>query len=149
MYTADQLSDYFNALANETGSCLTNLKLQKLLYYAQGWHLAIFDKPMFADKIEAWVHGPVVPSIYRRFKAHAAKPIDCQPEKPTMDKDVRDFMQELCSVYFARDAYELELMTHREEPWIKARKGLRADVNSSNIITTSDMKSYFKSLMAA
>lgn len=47
---------------------ISNLKLQKLLYYMQGFHLAYFDTPLFDDDIEAWMYGPVVPCVYNHFK---------------------------------------------------------------------------------
>ena len=47
---------------------LTNLRLQKLLYHAQGWHLAVFGRPLFPDQLEAWPQGPVVPDVYRMFE---------------------------------------------------------------------------------
>lgn len=49
------------------GECLTNLKLQKLLYYQQGFHLAAFDAPLFNDSMESWMYGPVVPVVYDTY----------------------------------------------------------------------------------
>lgn len=68
VYKSREIADYIILYFQEHGEPLTNLKLQKLLYYAKGWYLALYDKPLFNDKIEAWVHGPVVPSIYHAFK---------------------------------------------------------------------------------
>lgn len=50
------------------GELMTNLKLQKMLYYQQGFHLAYFGTPLFDDEIEAWMYGPVVPSVYNHYK---------------------------------------------------------------------------------
>ncbi len=55
------------AAHDEEPDYLTNLRLQKLLYYAQAWSLAMRDKPLFDDRIEAWPSGPVVPSVFDRF----------------------------------------------------------------------------------
>ena len=66
--THRDVAEYFLALANETGGTITNLKLQKLVYYAQAWHLANFDKPLFDAKFEAWVHGPVIPGLYEEYR---------------------------------------------------------------------------------
>lgn len=54
------------------GELLTNLKLQKLLYYQQGFHLANFGTPLFKEDIEAWMYGPVVPCIYDHFREYGA-----------------------------------------------------------------------------
>jgi uncharacterized phage-associated protein len=61
MITCNEVADYFITIVGEScGEDLTHLKLQKLVYYAQGFHLGLFDKPLFEEPIEAWAHGPVV-----------------------------------------------------------------------------------------
>ena len=66
MLTAAQVADYFLSLVDEdAGDSMTNLRLQKLLFYAQAWHLALTNRPLFEEDFEAWVHGPVIPSFYR------------------------------------------------------------------------------------
>lgn len=61
---AKRVADYIIAFAHEHGDPVSNLKLQKLLYYAQAWHLALHDNPLFDERIEASVHGPAVPPVY-------------------------------------------------------------------------------------
>jgi len=149
MYRASEIAEYFIWLAHDTGALLTNLKLQKLLYYSQGWHLAFFKKPLFNDEIQAWVHGPVIPSIYKKYKKFQWNPITDSIKKPTLDLKTNDFLGLVSKAYFYRDPYELELMTHQEKPWINARKGLKPEVNSSNAIHEKDMQNYFISVMRA
>ena len=60
----------------EHGDTISNLKLQKMLYYMQGFHLAFFDTPLFDDEIYAWQYGPVVPSVYNEYKRYNAKAIN-------------------------------------------------------------------------
>ena len=62
---AQDVANFFIGRFQEAQDPVTNLKLQKLLYYAQGWYLAFFDEPLFDERIEAWLHGPVVPPIYQ------------------------------------------------------------------------------------
>ncbi len=63
------VAEYFLSLADEeAGDFLSNLKLQKLVYYAQGFHLALFNRPLFMAAIHAWQHGPVVPELYHAYK---------------------------------------------------------------------------------
>jgi uncharacterized phage-associated protein len=71
MTTADAVADYLIALAHERGESVNNLKLQKLLYYAQAWHLALHDEPLFPEKFQAWMTGPVIPAMYpsRRIRS--------------------------------------------------------------------------------
>ena len=52
------------------GELMSNLKLQKMLYYEQGFHLAKFNTPLFDEEIEAWMYGPVVPAVYNHFHPH-------------------------------------------------------------------------------
>ncbi|MCP3680124.1 MAG: DUF4065 domain-containing protein [Gammaproteobacteria bacterium] len=56
----------------EDGDIISNLKLQKMLYYSQGFHLAIHKKPLFSDEISHWNHGPVVPTVYAIYQKYAA-----------------------------------------------------------------------------
>jgi len=99
MYTALDIAKYFITLANpETEDFITNLKLQKLLYYAQGFHLALFGKPLFRESLEAWQYGPVVPEIYRIYKQYGSSPLP-QPDDFNIEQydrqtqELLDFMK--------------------------------------------------------
>jgi uncharacterized phage-associated protein len=72
-YTALEVAKWFTKWADFNDADMTNMKLQKLLYYAQGQYLAEHEEPLFDEDIEAWSHGPVVPSVYRAFKEIEAK----------------------------------------------------------------------------
>jgi uncharacterized phage-associated protein len=137
------IAKYFIWLANETGSFISNLKLQKLVYYAQAWHLALHEQPLFNEDFEAWVHGPVIPDLYHNYKNFGWKPIQ---EEITLDlpETILSYLKEVADEYFACDAYELEQMTHLEAPWQRARVGLMPDQPSSNIIQKTWMQEYYK-----
>lgn len=127
MMTADHVADYFILRVDEsTGDVMTNLRLQKLVYYAQAWHLALTGKPLFDDDFEAWIHGPVVPHLYRRFKDNGWRPIDRAATSPIlpMDDETRDVLEEVWSAYGQFSATHLEELTHSEDPWIDARRGV-------------------------
>lgn len=119
-YTADQIADYFLAKANaEVGDVLTNLKLQKLCYYAQGVALAVRDRALFEEPIEAWLHGPVVPPLYRRFKECGGASI---PPIEDLDLDAyaeadRRILDDVYDFYGQYSAWRLRDMTHAEPPW--------------------------------
>lgn len=68
MVKPQDVADYFIWLANDSGSFISNLKLQKLVYYAQAWYLAIYGQSLFDEDFEAWVHGPIIPSLYQKYK---------------------------------------------------------------------------------
>lgn len=75
MYTYNDIADYFIAVSNSTHDLITNLRLQKLVYYAQAWHLAIYQEPLFSEDFQAWVHGPVIPQLYTQYKEYKWNPI--------------------------------------------------------------------------
>ena len=82
------------------GDGLSNLKLQKLIYYAQGFYGAIFDKPLFDNGIYAWTHGPVVPELYQEYKQHGSNRIDAPLNfnSSCLDKDEFELINEVFGV---------------------------------------------------
>lgn len=103
---------------------LTHLKLQKLLYFAQGIHLALENRPLFPEKIMAWKHGPVVPEVYQKLKifGRGAVSIEDTPKNVEAVEDISD--NEVESLNLAYDnfaiftAWQLRNMTHEDgAPW--------------------------------
>lgn len=119
-YTIQQVADYFLAKSDaDAGDLISNLKLQKLCYYAQGVGLAARGEPMFAEPIEAWLHGPVVPALYRTYSAHKAMPI---PPPTNFDISIyhpadRTILDDVYDHYGQYSAWRLRQMTHDEPPW--------------------------------
>ena len=144
--TANQIADYFLNFCHEHGDVLTNLKLQKLVYYAQAWYLALNDKPLFGDRVEAWVHGPVIPPLYRRFRKHGWKPITEKPRVRKIAGAIEKHLVQVFSVYGHYSAWDLERMTHQEEPWIAARKGLEPDDEGHGEIAREHMRDFYGEL---
>jgi uncharacterized phage-associated protein len=130
-------------MANETGSFISNLKLQKLVYYAQAWHLALHDAPLFDQDFQAWIHDPVIPSLYQDYKSFGWQPI-LKEATPNLPPTVSQFLEEVAGEYFACDAYELEQMTHIEEPWRRARGNLLPDQPCNGVIKKEWMKEYYR-----
>lgn len=120
MYKALDIAKYFITLASpEAEDLITNLKLQKLLYYAQGFHLALFGKPLFAEKIEAWQSGPVVPEIYRIYQEYGTNPLP-QPDNFNIeqcDRETQELLDEVYQVYGQYTAPTLRRFTEQETPW--------------------------------
>lgn len=142
-FTAQQTARAFIALCNEHGDLLTNLKLQKLLYYAQGWHLGLYGEPLFGDPLEAWVHGPVVASVYREFRHCGYGPISLDVSPDEVPADLRDHVADVWIAYGDRTAYDLERMSHRERPWLEARGSLPPDAPSNNRLSDGVMREFF------
>ena len=124
---------------------MSHLKLQKLCYYAQGFHLAITGYPLFADRIEAWQHGPVVPALWHKYKKYGDGPIP----KVEVDFDkflsaTREILDEVYEVYGQFSAWKLRNMTHDETPWRSARTS-----GSNAEITHASLRDYFSDFILA
>ena len=142
MYRAADVARYFLSLSDEeAGDTISNLKLQKLLYYAQGFHLAVFGSPVFNDRIEAWTHGPVVPDSYHAYKAFGAGAISARDDfdPMTIDEATRVLLDEVHDVYGQYSAWKLRNMTHAETPWVEAYAS-----SPGTIIDTIALCDYFK-----
>lgn len=118
---------------------ITNLKLQKLLYYAKGFHQAIFDNPLFQEKLQAWTHGPVVPSVYHEYKHYGTAPITELEYNPSekFDGEQLELLNEVWSVFGQFSAWKLRDMSHNEKPWLDHEK-------DASVMEDEELGSYFK-----
>ncbi len=130
----------------EDSDCLCPLRVQKLLYYVQGWSLALRGRPMFGERIEAWKFGPVVPEVYHRFKPYGYAVINPEDigEPENLTAPDRAFIESVWSEYKAYSATKLREMTHAESPWNEARIGLSPDARSSNAISQESLRIFFE-----
>ena len=128
---------------------ISNLKLQKLLYYVQGWSLAIYDRPAFYEEIQAWVHGPVVPAAFYEYKHFGWNPIEVPTEEIVVSESESKHIGNVLRVYGAYSARDLEYISHRESPWLEARGTAGSNDISRAIITHESMKSFFRAKMNA
>lgn len=142
---AYDVANFFVKRFQEAGDPLTNLKLQKLLYYSQGWHLAMMDQPLFDERIEAWPHGPVVPPVYGSFKQYQWNPITATAAEPSLPEPVAAHLTNVMDVYGVHGAYYLERLTHQEPPWREARGNLSPTDPCNNVILHESMKTFFRS----
>ncbi|AKM77768.1 MAG: putative phage-associated protein [Candidatus Wolfebacteria bacterium GW2011_GWB1_47_1] len=140
------IAEYFISKSQIAGEEITNKKIQKLLYYAQAWSLVFNGEKIFDDQIEAWVHGPAIPLIYFEFKKFGFGNISITVNKSDFealsDKEEK-LLDNVWSAYGKFDADYLELLTHNEEPWQKARSGCAIDEYCNNEINTDLMKEYY------
>ena len=145
-YTCFDIANYFLDKAKQTAIAVTNLKLQKLVYYAQAWHLAIHNEALMEEvEFEAWIHGPVIHELWNKYRNYSYKPINEEVTPPELDARSDQFLEEVGEVYLDKDAYTMELMSHREDPWILARNGYADNERCTNTISEESMRTYFKS----
>lgn len=147
MYTVDNIADFF--LSKES---ISPKKLQKLVYYSYAWSIALLnDSPeniqfkLFESDVEAWVHGPVVPELYRKYKDFGWQEI---PQVKDFDEsifasEIPDILQQVWDVYGGFTGNQLEAISHKEMPWIEARKGIPVCMASSEIISDKNMFIYY------
>jgi uncharacterized phage-associated protein len=143
--TAHKVADYFINRSHRSGDPLSNLKLQKLLYYAQAWYLAFHYSPLFVERIEAWPHGPTVPPVYSTYKKWEWQPITVDRQEPQFAIAIKDHLADVMQQYGRYNAFHLELLTHQEKPWRDARKGLPPDAPSNAVITHEAMSDFYRS----
>ena len=142
--TASKIASAIIALSHENRKGITNLKLQKLLYYSQAWYLVLAEEPLFAESIEAWVHGPVVASVFGEYKHFRWSEIN-EDGTASSIPDIDGHLRAVWEAYGNFSASELERLTHQETPWLEARKGLAPDEPSRNIISLKTMREFYDS----
>jgi len=152
VYTANQVADWFISQVDmEAGDVLSHLKLQKLLYYAQAWHFTLTDKPLIGEGFEAWMHGPVVRSVYERFRhvlpySSVLTP-DVTLEVPQFEPGTLAILEDIRAIYGEHSGSYLEDLTHSEAPWIRARGGLPPHAYCDKEITLESMKEYYTDIL--
>jgi uncharacterized phage-associated protein len=148
VYSAADIAKYIIAVAHENGDVVTNLKLQKLLYYAQAWYMVHNNgRKLFSDDIEAWKFGPVIREVYEQYKRFARNPIDDEADEKDitrLEPNDRKFMDEFLAEFMDYSALSLVNMIHNEAPWKEAFD--ENDSMASNIISTDSMYSYYSKL---
>jgi uncharacterized phage-associated protein len=148
--TIHDTCDYIILKMTEGGGPLNVIKLQKLTYYAQAWHLAFYGEALFPGKFQAWVHGPVSRELYDRFKDTktlyspvGSGDIQSSFDPESLDSGKRQHIDTVLEVYGPFSGSQLEDMTHREEPWIRARAGLRPSQRCETLIDESVMQRFY------
>ena len=146
-----EVGRYFIHLANQEKKPITNKKLQKLVYYAQVWSLVINKEKLFNEPIEAWVHGPAVPTLYRMFKQFEFNPIvlDTSKDKFDFSKEQKRLLDDIYRVYGKYTSSYLEALTHSELPWQEARVNLSSVEPSSNKINLKTARDYYAGKLRA
>lgn len=152
--TIERVADW---LLNQ--SPMTNKKLQKLCYYVYCWYIVFNNdieailsnnehkiKVLFSEPFQAWIHGPVSPQLYRKYKDFGCNEIPRVISKPLVEEELESLFQQVWDVYGSLNANELEMLSHSETPWKKARKGICDGEPSSNTISDLDILIYYSNL---
>lgn len=137
---------------------LTPLKLQKLVYIAHGWNLALTDKPLINEDVQAWQYGPVVPNIYHRLKHYGKEQITDNileiddsgleiPRVPLDDEFTNQLLHKIWDVYGSYDGVRLSQLTHAADtPWSYQWEKMQKTGLQQSAIPIDDVKRYYKKL---
>ena len=141
MYCALDIARYIVQHENSNGRTVSNLRLQKLLYFVQCAFLGVLSNPCFSDEMEAWDYGPVVPAVYHRYKVYGSTIIPSPNAEVSVfsnesEKQLVDQMLDTCAGFTTR---ELVDATHRQSPW---RDVFISGVN--NVISIKSIADYMK-----
>lgn len=143
MLNSIELSGILISQAKSKGISVCNLKLQKLLYYAQGYHLACTGTSFFSDAIEAWRHGPVASNAYHTYKGYGSQaiPVIFLAQDIKVDSFQSELIDYVLETYGHKTGWELRNLTHNESPWLQhSSDGKVADGES---ITESELLDFF------
>ena len=138
---AATFANYMLYIMSDAFDDLTNMKINKLLYFAQGHYLSKYKKPLFQDAFEAWEHGPVIPSVYAKYKKYGDEPIKEYDiaDIPEMPKEIDDILFGIARKYGTLTASALRNKTHVVgSPWYQVYNGQR-----HTIIPTQMIQDYF------
>lgn len=139
MANSADVARYLIKISNdEDEGSISNLKLQKLMYYAQGLSLALFDRPLFDGNIEAWTHGPVHVETYHRYKGYRSQPLPSEDfDLQAINDQEKELLDEVFDVFGQFSAWKLRDMTHEEQPWLECEE-------TASVIPHDTLKAYFK-----
>lgn len=134
-YSALEIAKYVINHEHNNGREITNLRLQKLLYFVQAKILVETGNPCFNDKMEAWAYGPVVPIVYDEYKKFGNLPInESQKLTEVIDSDIKKYIDEILNYFAATPTFGLVQITHNQTPWIEAKqKGLHSTIEIESI----------------
>lgn len=148
-YTASDIANWFlGAIDRDAGDAITHLKLQKLIYYAQAWSLALPKRgyPLFDEDLQAWAHGPVAESVFQEHRGNSWEALPAPEKVPEIAPEDVEHLQEILAVFGEYSAKQLERMTHNEAPWLKARGDLPPEARSNAAIDKGLMAAFYRDL---
>jgi len=140
---------YFLYRCSFFGDIITNLKMQKLLYFTHVWSLVNSGESCFEEKFQAWPNGPVLKSVYDQLKHFGGMPIDpdfsgidSEKKLQTLEKSLsiqKEVLDEVYEIYGSLPAFQLVALSHQENSWINARKGLDVSEHSTGFMLDKDI----------
>lgn len=147
-YSATTIANYFIKKASDEGEDITLMKVSKLVYIAHGWCLALLNRPLVSEPVQAWKFGPVIEGIYHEFKRYGNQPIDMMAiaeEIANEDKDTKPLLDRVWQLNKKHTAFQLSNWTHiKGSPWDQI--WTETDGSRNQVIPNELIKEYFSKL---
>ena len=125
---------------------MTTMKLQKLVYYSQAWSIVWDEKPLFRERIEAWANGPVVPELWKEHRQEYSVSTWPRGDADRLAAEQKETVEAVLRYYGPKSSQWLSDLTHMEEPWRDARKGLGPGERGNAEISVGSLLAYYGSL---
>lgn len=135
-YNVKDIAAYIVNYSIDNEKYISNLKLQKLLYYVQAYFAVEKNKPCFNEEFEHWRHGPVIPEIYSEYKVYFNENITDYKDHEKINPKDRMLIEKVIDSYFDYSAWEMVRKTHDELPWV--------NTDENEIIDWREICKYFK-----
>jgi len=118
-YSSLQVAQEHLNLATPEKNTLTPMQLIKLTYLSHGWMLAVHNRPLLSESVEAWPYGPVLPKLYKKIKKFRSQPVMARlSDDPVVDVDALDVIRQVYKLYGHLSGLRLSTLTHEEgTPW--------------------------------
>ncbi|RZK75280.1 MAG: DUF4065 domain-containing protein [Rhodococcus sp. (in: high G+C Gram-positive bacteria)] len=138
------VADVARYILDKRGS-MSAMKLQKLVYYSQAWHLVFDGKPLFESEIEAWANGPVVRDLYAQHRGRfTVDGSDFLGTTTPLSETEIQTIDAVLDAYGDMGAHALSNLTHSERPWLEARDGLSEGARSNAEISLATMLEFYE-----
>ena len=158
------VANYFLDRAGRAGRSLTHMQLQKLVYIAHGWHLAITGQPLIYERVEAWPYGPVIPDLYQQFKDFGSRPVTepamtvdldtWEPvpyslERDGLDPTTKEVLDRVWETHGRYTGVELSSITHQPgTPWDQIARTEVGGRPRGRVMPTETIREYYNHLAA-
>lgn len=144
------IAKYYLVRSFDDGDLVSNLKMQKLVYYAYVWSLVKNKKKIFKEEPEAWPNGPAFKTLYGELKKYGSEAIkedyvdrDVADIEKLIPTEIKETIDDVYEKYNTLTPFELVLKTHTEDPWKNAREGLGASDPSNQKISVGSILTYY------
>ncbi len=153
MINYKELSNYIIMKCNKEDKDISNKKLQKIIFYCQAYHIAIYKEKLIDNDFEAWRHGAVLPVLYNNYCKYGYNNINKYTEEAynkarrVMGVYLCDFLDTIIDKFSSMSADCIEILNHSELPWQEAREGYLPSQNCNEVINEETINRYYSELL--